>query len=202
MARTLSANVTAALTRSPLRTAHLLTFIVGATTYRYADGPFRFQTFDWLPYLVIEAGPRYSERLSLEPVTVKLKNVDLALANMVKTEQPDLQGAEVTLSRLFIEPNEAVMLFQGPIIAAEIDEQDVTLVLGGDMDPTAATVPRRKYLSVNSEDGRTLAEMTTDGEKELFDGFLTITRDLTETVEGNQPDAANDDRALGAALLD
>ncbi len=141
---------------------------------------------------------RLSEKLQLDPVSLKVLNVDQAFAAILKLEQPDVQGATATLYRYFLTADEAVILFLGPVTAIPVDEDDVTMVLGGDLDPTASTVPKRKYLSVSSEDGRTFDEWDGDGNKELFDGFLTITRELTEAVEGQLPDAAPDDRALAS----
>jgi hypothetical protein len=111
---------------------------------------------------------------------------------------PDLQGATAILSRLFLTRNEAVIIFYGQITAVDPDEDSVELVLNGDMDPTASVVPVRKYAQVNSADGKTLDQMTTDGDENLFDGFLTITRDLTQAIEGQAPDAITPDRALSS----
>jgi hypothetical protein len=225
MSRTLSANIQALIADGKAqRTCHLLTFAVGANTFRFTDGDRISHVGDlYLPHLAVEAGPKYTERLRLEPVTVRLQNITLETAKLLKDEGHALQGQEATLSRLYLAAGEAVVLFKGRVSEIEVNERDATLTLAGDLDPTAALVPRRKYsplcawdfkdANCGYEDGvdpldpvtaqpfvfcpKDLLSCQARGRQQRFPGFLTITRELTESVEGNRPDT-NDDRALAA----
>jgi len=134
-----------------------------------------------------------------------------------------LQGVEATLQRLFLPANEAVILLRGRVGEVQLNERDATLTLEGDLDPTAAQIPQRKYSALcvwNFKDSRCgytdgvdpdnpatgqpftvcpkdLLSCQARGRQQRFPGFLTITRDLTEAVEGNAPDP-DDDPTLAA----
>jgi hypothetical protein len=212
MSRTLSANIQALIAGAqPQRTVHLLTFTVGATTYRFAEDVITHVGNPYLPHLVVETGPKYSEQLQLQPVKLRLQNITLETAYLLKAEGTGLQGQEATLERLFLAARETVVLFKGRISEIAIDERDAKLTLAGDLDPISAQVPRRKYSAlcvwdfkdancgyVNGVDpndpgtGQPFAVCPKDltscearGRKHRFPGFLTITRELTESVEGN-----------------
>src|SRR3989338_726212 len=116
MPRSLSSAIQGVIGDSPSQTCHLLTFTIGATTYRFTDGDaIRHLGNTYTPRLILESGPRYSEKLQAEPVTVKLQNIDLATAKMLKAESDAIQGVEATLQRLFPRVREAVTLFVGRI---------------------------------------------------------------------------------------
>ena len=223
MARTLSSAVQTALGDTKQHVCHLLSFAVGPTTYRFAEDQVVFQGNTYKPHLTMESGVRYSEKLRNDPVTVKLQNIDLQTAAMLKTEGTNVQGQEATLQRLFLKANEAVILFKGRISEVELDERNATLTLAGELDPTASQVPKRKYSNlcvwdfkdsncgyvngVDPNDPETglpftacpkdLLSCQARGRQQRFPGFLTITRDLTEVVEGHAPDAEPNDRVLG-----
>src|SRR3972149_1151697 len=157
MSRTLSANIQAALGGDVQRTVHLLRFTVGATTYRFSEERITHVGNLYLPHLMLESGPKYSEQLQLHPVTVKLQNITLETAQMLQAEGSGLQGQEATLERLFLAARETVVLFQGRISEIEAGEQEATLTLAGDLDPTAAQIPQRKYSALcvwNFKDSR------------------------------------------------
>ena len=201
---------------------HLLSFPVGETTYRFAEDLIQFQGETWLPHLTLRSPVRATQKLTVEPVLVALQNITLETAAMLKTEQSDLQGVEATLQRLFLKANEAVILFVGRIGQVEVDEKSAVLTLVGDLDPTATQVPRRKYSSlcvwdfkdancgyadgVDPDDPATeqpfvscpkdFASCGARGRQHRFPGFIHITRDLTEAIEGQLPDAQGNDRAL------
>ena len=137
MSRTLSANVAAEILQTTQRVCHLLSFTVGATAYRFTDGDaITFQGNLYKPHLTLESGARYTEKLQLEPVRVRLQNIDLEMAKTLKTEGNAVQGVEATLQRLFLKPNEAVTLFKGRIGEVDVDERDATLTLAGDRKST------------------------------------------------------------------
>ena len=224
MARTLSANIQALIADGNVqRTCHLLTFTVGGNTYRFAEDAVIHIGNGYQPHLVVESGPRYTEHLRLEPVRVRLQNITLETAKLLKDEGVALQGQEAILSRLYLAASEAVVLFKGRISEMEVDERDAVLTIAGELDPTAAQVPRRKYSAlcvwdfkdancgyvdgVDPNDPNTsqpfvfcpkdLFSCQARGRTHRFPGFLTITRELTEAIEGNSPDA-DAGRALAA----
>jgi len=223
MSRTLSATIQSLIQQNVTRVCHLLTFTVGATTYRFAEDRITHAGNLYQPHLALVSGPKYSEQLQLQPVTVRLQNITLETAKLLKDEGSDLQGQEATLERLFLAARETVVLFKGRISEIEAGEQEATLTLAGDLDPTAAQIPQRKYSALcvwNFKDSRCgytdgvdpdnpatgqpftvcpkdLLSCQARGRQQRFPGFLTITRDLTEAVEGNVPDP-DDDPTLAA----
>ena len=227
MARTLSSAIRTLIAQDTSSVVHLLSFSVGATTYRFTEGcgaedGIRHRGNLYLPHLVMNSPVRYTQKLRLQPFAVELQNIDLQTAAMLKAAKSLMQGAEAVFERLFLQANEAVTLFRGPIIEMEIDERRAALTLAGDLDPTATQVPRRKYASlcmwdfkdsncgytggVDPDDpatGRPFAACPKDflsclarSRQERFPGFIHVTRDLTEAVQGQTPDTG-DDRALG-----
>jgi len=227
VARTLSATITGLIAQDTQRICHLLTFTVGATTYRFTDGDaINHLGNAYLSHLVFETGPRYSEKLRNEPVTVKLQNIDLATANTLRIEGTGLQGQEATLERLFLAARETVVLFKGRISEMEVNDRDATLTLSGELDPTGSQVPKRKYSplcmwdfkdvncgyvdGVDPNDpgtgqpyavcGKTFPECQVRSREERFPGFLHITRDLTLAIEGQSPGYEPEEGALSALL--
>jgi hypothetical protein len=199
MSRTLSATITGLLAQETQRVCHLLTFTVGATTYRFTDGDAINHVGNaYTSHLVFETGPRYSERLRQENVSVKLQNIDLVTANTLRIEGATLQGQEATLERLFLAARETVVLFKGRISEMEVNDRDATLTLAGELDPTGSQIPKRKYSPVSSTDGKTFLEWAAT--PHLFDGFLHITRDLTLAIEGQGPGYEPEEGALSALL--
>ena len=224
MPRTLSSAIQSVIAEGkPSRVVHLLTFTVGATIYRFAEDRVSYLGNLYEPSLVVESPVRYSQKPQLNPVTLTLQNITLETAQMLQNEQPDAQGVEATLERLFLQANEAVILFRGRIGEVAMEERSATLTLQGDLDPTATEVPQRKYSNlcvwdfkdtncgyvdgVDPDDPATGQPFTTcpkdfsscqaRGREHRFPGFLHITRALTEAVEGQLPDAQPDERTLG-----
>jgi hypothetical protein len=227
MARTLSSAVQAAIAATPSRVCHLLSFTAGATAYRFAEDRVVFQGNLYLPRLVLESPVTYTNELQLDPVRVRLQNITLETAAMLQAEQSSLQGVEGSLARLFLRANEAVTLFAGKISEVQIEEQTATLTLAGELDPTAAPIPRRKYSALcvwdfkdancgyadfeDPLDPATALPYVTcpkdfmscqaRGRQHRFPGFIHISRELTQAVEGQAPDAADKDRRLSEAFL-
>ncbi|HWP85954.1 MAG TPA: DUF2163 domain-containing protein [Terriglobia bacterium] len=211
MPRTLSAAIQTLLSQNTQRVCHLLSFTVGANTYRFAEDLLTHAGNLYLPRLVVEAGPRYSEQLQLQPVQVRLQNITLETAQMLQSEGALLQGQEATLERLFLAARETVVLFKGRISNLVVSESDATLTLAGELDPSAARIPRRKYSALCVWDFKDARCGYTDGvdpndpgtgqpfvvcpkdfvscqargRKHRFPGFLHITRELMEIVEGS-----------------
>lgn len=219
MSRTLPASIEALLEQGAHHACHLLTFAVGAMTFRFAEDHITHLGNLYLPHLRLEAGPKYSEQLQLYPVTVRLQNITLETAQWLREEGASLQGQEATLERLFLEAGETVILFRGRISEMEVGEREATLRLAGELDPSAPRIPRRKYSALcvwdfkddncGYRDGldpddpatgqpflhcpKDLESCKGRGRAHRFPGFLTITRELTESIEGNAPDAAETD---------
>ena len=226
MPRTLSANVQAAIAAGTHRVCHLLTFTVGETTYRFAEDQVVHLGNLYQPHLLLDSPIRSSQKLELNPVAVRLQNIDLQTASLLQAEQSDLPGVEATLERLFLAANESVILFRGRIGEIAVDERSATLTLEGDLDPTAARVPTRKYSSlcvwdfkdsncgytdgVDPDDPVTGLPFLTcpkdflscqaRGRQHRFPGFLHVTRDLTQTIEG-QSKTPESERTLSEVLL-
>src|SRR3990172_1379520 len=195
MSRTLTAGIAGAILDTKLQRAiHLLTFTIGAGTYRFAEDEVRYAGQLYTARLVMKDSIRHTQRPQLEPVTVKLQNIDKATADILQTEGVDVQGVEATISRLYLPVNEALILVIAEITAIEVNEREATLTLSGDLDPTASMVPKRKYSPLDSTDGKTFAEWAAT--PHLFDGFLHISRDLTMAVEG-QGETPEESRVLG-----
>lgn len=228
MPRTLSSAIQTSLAGTTHRVVHLLSFTVFGTNYYFAEDQVVFQGNTYKPHLMLDAPIRLTEHLQLEPVRARLQNIDLQTAEMLQTEQSDLQGVEATVERLFLAANEAVILFRGRIGEIQLRERDAVLTLEGDLDPTATQIPRRKYSNlcvwdfkdshcgyvdgVDPDDPQTgqpflacpkdFLSCRARGREHRFPGFLHLTRDLTEAVEGQSRRADPDeDRTLSEALL-
>ena len=224
MPRTLSSTIQTLLAQATSSVAHLLSFTVGATTYRFTEGDGTFQGIQhlgnlYLPHMIVNFPVRYTQKLRSQPLTVELQNIDLQTASMLKAEQTAMQGVEAAFERLFLKANEAVTLFRGPISEVEIDERRAALTLLGDLDPTASHVPKRKYSSLCVWDFKDLRCGYTGGvdpddpgtgqpftvcpkdflscvarsREERFPGFIHVTRDLTDAVEGQVRNEEEDD---------
>ena len=213
MPRTLSAAIQALITHPKSSVCHLLSFTVGVTAYYFAEDEIVFQGNTYLPHLILDSPIKYSQALQSNPVTVKLQNVSLEMAAVLKAQQSDMQGVEVTLRRLFLKVNDFVTLFVGVITQMDIDEQRVLLTLDGDLDPTASTVPTRTYSQLcmwNFKDShcgytdgvdpadpntslafvtcnKTFLECQARGRAQRFPGFIYLTANLTQAVQGQQP---------------
>ena len=196
MPRTLSANVAGLIASGLTRVCHLLEFTVGLNNYRFAEDAVNHGGNAYTPHLKLESPVKFTNKLQLEPVTVRLQNVDLNTAGILLAEQPNMSGVAATLKRLYLPARETITLFVGSIGEIALDEEDAVLTLVGELDPTASQAPTRKYSHLHS-DGRTLLDLVAAGQSHLFDGFLSITRELTELIEGHQPDAGGEERSLG-----
>jgi phage-related protein len=208
--RTLSPAIQAAIAQRNSVTCHLLSFSVGTAAFYFAEDHITFQGNTYVPHLILGSPITYNQTLQSKPVTVKLQNVSLEIAAILKTQQSAIQGVEVALSRLFLSANEAVTLFVGIITQVDIDEQTVTLTLDGDLDPTASTVPTRNYSQLcmwNFKDSncgysdesdpndpitdlpfaacnKTFLECQARGRQQRFPGFVYLTANLTQAVQG------------------
>lgn len=211
--RNLSSAIQALITQPKSSVCHLLSFTVGVTAYYFAEDRIVFQGNTYLPHLILDSPVKYNQALQSKPVTVKLQNVSLEMAAVLKAQQSGMQGVEVTLRRLFLQANDAVTLFVGVITQMDIDEQSVMLMLDGDLDPTASTVPTRTYSqlcmwkfkdsncgymdNVDAGDPSTgqpfltcskdFLSCTARGRQQRFPGFVYLTANLTQAVQGQQP---------------
>lgn len=227
MSRTLSANIQAEIAKPGSHTIHLFTFgPVNGTNYYFAEDRVFFQGNSYQPWLMVASPVKYTQKLQLDPVTVKLQNITLQTAAMLQLESSGMEGAEATLQRLYPACNEVVTLFAGRIAGIEIDQQSATITLAGDLDPTASLVPARHFSATcvwDFQDSRCGYTAGTDpndpatsspftacpkdflscqarGRQHRFPGFIHISRDLTQYIEGQAPDAQASDRTLAALL--
>lgn len=217
MPRTISATVQSLIADGQVQHAcHLLTFAVGENSYRFSDGDLIVHVGNsYTPHLRVPEGPRYSEELRNNPVRVELQNITLETAALLKADGAAAQGVEATLERLYLAARETVVLFVGRIGEIVVTEQSAVITLAGDLDPLAATVPRRKYSPLCTWDyksaecgsasalttcGKTLEHCRERGVPQNFNGFIYISNDLTVAIEGQLPDAHTPERTLGEWL--
>jgi phage-related protein len=226
MPRNLSSAIQNAIAQNRSSVCHLLSFAVGQASYWFAEDQVRFQGNLYQPWLSLDSPVKYTQKLQLDRVTVKLQNLSLDTAAILKATGSDMQGAEARLQRLYLNANDAVTLFVGRIADIDVDEQSATITLAGDLDPTASQVPTRKYSAtcvwvfkdqecgytdgVDPLDPATSAPFATcpkdflscgaRGRQHRFPGFIHISRDLTLAVEGQAPDASSDSRMLAELI--
>ena len=178
-------------------------FIAGIAFRSWVALPFLINYILGLCGIVILAlGKKGIVRLSGAVILIAVIGIgrlELALTPPPLSDISHFAGVEVTLTGIVAaSPDVRMRTTRAVVSAHEVAVKDdwATLTLAGELDPTASLVPTRKYSHLHS-DGRTLLELQDAGESHLFDGFLSITRDLTELIEGHLPDAAGEDRTLG-----
>ena len=211
MARTLSSLVTTLKDSNEARTAHLLKIVTADnTTFRFTDLPesYSFQGAVWLSYLLWDSAVRYARGLEADGGNVRLSNIDRTLAQNLR--DTDFEGGTATLQKFFLDAEEAVTIFEGRILAAEITEEAAEFRLSGELDPTALQFPKRNYSALcpwrfkgpecGYQDGvdpndpgtgqpfqtcpKDFAACTARGRTHRFGGFVHVTREVTEAVEG------------------
>ena len=228
--RSLMRNVSPAiqplLSQPTVTVIHLLSFTVGAVAYYFAEDLVVFQGNTYLPHLLDDFAVKYNQTLQSKPVTVKLQNVSLDMAAVLKAQQSNMQGVEVLLLRFFPAVNDSVTLFNGVITQVEIDEQSVMLTLDSDLDPTASQIPKRQYSQLciwNFKDSncgytdgvdpsdpstglpftfcpKDLLSCQARGRQQRFPGFVHITADLTQLIQGQAPPNVVQPQPLSSVL--
>ncbi|MBI2815451.1 MAG: DUF2163 domain-containing protein [Acidobacteria bacterium] len=224
--RTLSPAIQNAIAKSKTSVCHLLSFQVGQNAYRFAEDKVSFQDNWYEPWLTVASPVRYTQKLQVEPVTVRLQNITLDAAKMLQQERDAIQGSEATLQRLFLNCNEALTLFVGRVSEIRVNDRSAHLTLSGDLDPIATEVPVRKCSAAcvwtfkdnncgyvpgtDPEDPTTGSPFSTcpkdflscqaRGRQHRFSGFIHISRDLTLAVEGQLPDSLTPARRLGQLI--
>ena len=214
--RTLSSAIQAEILRPDSHAMHLLTFgPVNGTTYYYGEDVVKsFLSHDYIAGLIFDSAVKYTQTLTLNPTTVKIQNIDLAVAAILAAQQQDVQGVPATLYRWYPRINDYVVLFSGVVTQIDVDEQTVQLALAGDLDPTASQVPTRTYMPtcawiftdancgyVNTpndpDTGLPFVDCAKDflscgarARTQSFSGFIHILPGLTLQYEGQAPDAA------------
>lgn len=195
MARTFSSelqNVVA--TRKPA-TALLLDLVVDGTVYRIADRTIAFGGEDYVPGLTVEGGIRVHRSLQLDGGAVKVENITRFVSKL--QAQEFVQGAAATLRRLYIEAEEALIIFDGVVDDVSLDGLDAKLALVARLDPTARRIPTRTYSplcawtykgaecgSVSAEPlcPKTFEACVARAAEHRFSGFVHIDRELQESV--------------------
>jgi hypothetical protein len=180
------------------RVIHLLRFTAGATTYYFSSVPLPFDGHAYLPYLVIEQGPRYTRKITGRTCRVALNNVDLAMRQVMKTQRDVIQGCTAVLSEFWLEANGEFVIARGELSAPEVDENRVALTINGIELNTVETPVRPvsqdctwiyKSADCGSASGETscdksFANCTVRAATARFNGFLHLTRTLSEAVQG------------------
>lgn len=210
MARTLSSLVTTLKNANQARTAHLLKIVGGAQTFRFTDLPesYTFEGATWLPYLLWDSAVRYTRGLEVDGGIVRLSNIDRTLAQNIR--DTDFEGATAQLRKFFLDAEEAVVIFEGRIYQAEITENAAEFRLGIEFEPTAFEFPKRDYNALcpwkfkgaecGYQDGvdpndpgtgqpfqtcpKDFAACTARGRTHRFGGFIHVTREVTEVIQG------------------
>lgn len=208
MARNLSSSLQANIANDNCRFAHLLSFTIGANTYRFSEDILSYQGNAYAGGLRLKAPIRYSEQLRSDPVGVSLQNVSLEIASLLQAEGSSIQGQEANLERLYMDSGETLLLFRGRIGGIDMDETEFTLELITEFDPLASRVPTRQYSALcswNFMDSNCGYDPETDsldpetataflacpknfsscqarGRSHRYSGFLHLTRDVSETV--------------------
>src|ERR1035437_5846353 len=135
MPRNLSPAIQSAIAQHGSPVCHLLSFAVGDVSFYFADDAVSFQGQSYQPWLIVDSPVHYTQQLQLDPLTVTLQNVSLDVAEILQSLQSDIQGAEATLRRLYLAANDAITLFVGSIGEIDIDENQVTITIAGELDP-------------------------------------------------------------------
>ena len=226
MPRILSSAIQSAIAKSKSSVCHLLSFQVGQNAYRFAEDRVTFQGNWYEPWLTVASPVRYTQKLQVQPVSVRLQNITLDTAKMLQQERDAIQGSEATLQRLFLDCNEALTLFVGRVAEIHVNDRSADITLAGDLDPIATQVPARKFTAscvwgfkdtnCGYTPGADPADPTTGspfstcpkdflscqarGRQHRFPGFIHISRDLTLAIEGQLPDSVTPARTLGQLI--
>lgn len=205
--RTIPSAVMTAAGRDYAAAVHLFRFTVGATTWYYAETQLTIGANLYLPYLVVEAGPRHTRAIATKSARVRLDNVDLETAAILKDRRDDLQGAAAVLALYYLAGGTEVPLLTGTIGAAECDQASARITLVGP-ELNVIQLPLRSYsqyctwkfkseecgyVGELTECDKTFAACTVRARTQRFNGFVHITRDLTQLVEGPRRDEPADE---------
>jgi hypothetical protein len=206
MPRTLSAALQLAINSPQSHVAHLFSFVVGESTYRFSEDRVGHLGNLYQPGLKLKGPIRYSEALSVDPVNVSLQNITLETASLINTLSPNIQGQEATLSRLYMQAAEELLLFRGRISEVNVDQFEAAFSLITEFDPVATSIPTREYSAlctwdfadarcgyVANEDPldpetalpfstcpKDLSSCQERGREHRFSGFIHLTRELSE----------------------
>lgn len=215
MPRTLSSAIQAQIALPSSYVVHLLTFAVNGTHYYFGEELIHnFLSATWLAHLLLDSPITYNQTLQAKPATVKLQNVSLEMAAILKTLQSDIQGVEATLYRFWPAVNDYIELLDGIITQMNVDENTVALTIDSDLDPTSSQVPKRNFSQlctwkfkdpncgyVNGVDwndpgtglpyalcNKTFLDCTARGRIQRYPGFIYLTARLTQAVQGQGPE--------------
>jgi hypothetical protein len=195
MARTLSSELQAVVATRKPAAALLLDLTVDGTPYYIADRTIAFGGEAYVPGLTVEGGLRYHRSLQLDGGAVKVENITRFMS--VLQAQEFVQGSPAVLRRLYIEAEEALVIFDGVVADVSLDSVDATLRLVQRLDPTARRIPARTYgplcawrykgAECGSVSAEPLCPKTFDAcvvrdVAHRFSGFVHIDRELQESV--------------------
>ena len=196
MPRTLSSTLAAVKGTNTAHTHLLLDVVAGAQPFYFADMTMRFAGNDYLPRLTFEDSLTQHRSLQLDRAVVVVENASLYFTELMKTVT--LDGATAKLQRLYSEADEVVVIFDGRVASCRIERRHAELVLISGLDPTARRIPERVYSQQctwkfkSAECGytgteftvcnKTFADCTARAQTHRFNGFIHLTRELTEQV--------------------
>jgi hypothetical protein len=195
MARTFSATLQQVVGTKKPATALLLDLTVDAVTYRIADRTIAFGGEDYVPGLTVDSGVRVHRSLQLDGGAVKVENIT-RFFSILQAEQ-FVQGSAATLRRLYVQAEEALVIFDGVVADVSLDGNDAALRLVSLLDPAGRRIPTRTYSPLcawrykgpecGSVSAQPLCNKTFDhcvvrAATHRFSGFVHIDRELQESV--------------------
>lgn len=198
MSRTLTAPIPTVIAQPTVRAIKLLRFTAGGTTYYFAESRQTIGGHLYLPYLGVETGPRFTRSITGKTCRLRLDNIDLATAAVLKAQRDVIQGAPAALVEYFLEAAQEVAIMTGTIGELTSDEQNAALTING-VELATSQTPMRVYANLCTEKfknaacgyvgasatcDKTFAACTGFGRTHRFNGFLQLTRDLTDAVAG------------------
>jgi hypothetical protein len=181
-------------TRRPATTL-LLDLTVDGTPFYIADRTIAFGGEAYAMGLSVDGGIRYHRSLQLDGGAVKVENITRFMS--VLQAEAFVQGSPAVLRRLYIEAEEALVIFDGVVADVSLDAENATLRLVQRLDPTARSIPERTYSPLcpwrfkspecGYAGGEALCNKTFERCDELaqthrFGGFVHIDRELQESV--------------------
>ena len=208
MSRTLPTGGSTAIARPSVHAVHLLRFTtrgITPVTFYFAESAQTIDGHPYLPYLRVEAGVRHTRSYSRKEARLALDNVDLETSALLEDHRDDLQGSVATFALYYLDcAGELGLIVDGEITSAEVDRGRGLFTLAA-LNLSRRQLPTRNYSPLCQwrwkQDGclsqgnasacdRTFAACAHASRlaTRYFSGMPSITRDLTEVVEGPKTD--------------
>ncbi len=199
--RTLNAEIAALIALAvPPSINELLRITVDGVTLRYAQHEETIAGNLYGAYLRVAAYPRYIRSLGRPTARVRLSVADLAVPDAILAHRDTLQGAPAVLARWYPEALAEDLLITGTIgrvtcgrdgaefeiAALELDTVQVPVRVCQQECSHVFKSTECGYVGATASCNKTWANCSDASRLRIqsFDGVLTISRDLTATVEG------------------